>query len=74
MSSTRNRFDSKYEISGPAQDAKDDHDVDTQIRELNRSNKKENKNTYNDGNMMDDLDALEDLDRADTRSNESFDK
>ena len=42
MSATRNRFDNKYEISGPAQDAKDDQDVDTQIRELNRNNKKEN--------------------------------
>lgn len=57
-------FDSKYEISGPGQDRKEDQVDDKNNFGLEK----------NDGNMMNDLDALEDLDRADTRSNDSFDK
>lgn len=64
MAASKNRYDAKYEITGPADGGNDDaEDKDKANYDI--------KN-FNDGNMMDDLEALDDMDRADTRSNDSY--
>ena len=67
------RYDSKYEISGPAP-GDNELEFDNDDKDSDNGAKKEPviKNMLEDGNMMNDLDALDDMDRADTRSNESF--
>ena len=62
---------SKYEIQGPSNGSEFDKS-NLNIKKNQNSGKDENAIGGND-NMMNDLDALEDIDRADTRSNDSSD-
>lgn len=69
----KNGYDgqSKYEIQGPSNGSEFDKS-NLNVKKMQNSGKDENAIGGND-NMMNDLDALEDIDRADTRSNDSYD-